>query len=90
MRWKLAKKLLSRKSMRLESHKYIKRHQAKKYAELINRPIEFVEENCWKIWFSYVNHFKWGCDDRKPIPKGEILSDGFDGQPEIMANILEF
>ena len=85
MRWRLAKKLMRGNVSCLESHKYIKRHQAKKYAKLINQSIEFVEEYIWKIWFPYVNHFKWGVDVRKPLPKKEIPSDGFDGQSEIIA-----
>ena len=86
MRWKLAKKLLSGKTTcSLESNKYIKRFQAKRYAKLTNRSIEFVENHIWKIWFPYVNHFKYGADDRKPLPPKPILSNGFDGQPEIIA-----
>lgn len=89
MRWKLAKKLLSRKSIRLDSHKRIKRFQAVKYAKLINATIQTVEDQCWKIWFPYINHFKWGGDDRIPLPKKEILSNGFDGQPEIIAEYFK-
>lgn len=86
MRWRLAKKLLSGKTTcDLESNKYIKRFQAKRYANSLNQSLEIVEQHCWKIWFVHTNYFKWGVDDRIPLPKKEILSDGFDGQVEIVA-----
>lgn len=50
MRWKLAKKLLSGKTIRSESNKQIKLFQVKKYAKLINWSIESVEKCCWKTW----------------------------------------
>lgn len=85
MRWKLAKKLLSGKTTcSLDSNKYIKRFQAKRYAKLTNRSVEFVEKYHWKIWFTYMT-WKWEPIDLKPLPPKDILSDGFDGQPEIIA-----
>lgn len=89
MRWKLAKKLMSRKTVRLESHKYIKRFQAKRYAKLRNIPFWEVENHCWKIWFAYVNYFKWGNDNIIPLSKRDIISEGFDEQSEILSEMLE-
>lgn len=85
MRWKLAKKLLNRKSTRIESHKYVKRFQALKYATLINISSEKIENHYrvitlatpWKLWV-------WRYKLEPLLPK-PILSDGFDGQPEIIA-----
>ena len=88
MRWKLAKKLLSRKSTRIESYKYIKCFQALKYATLIKASSEKIENyyrivtlaTPWKIW---IWRYKL-----KPLPPKPILSDGFDGQPEIIGFII--
>lgn len=63
MRWKLAKKLMSRKTLKLESHKYIKQFQAKKYSKIMNLSLREVEDHCWKIWFPHINYFKYGCED---------------------------
>lgn len=82
MRWKLAKKLLSGKTIRSESNKQIKFFQVKKYAKSINWSIESVKKWCWKTWIPLSKR-------NKPLPLKEILSDGFDGQPEIIAKYFQ-
>ncbi len=88
MRWRLAKKLLSSKTTcSLESNKYIKRFQVKKFANSLNQSFEIIEQHCWKLWLPYYLN---RCSANNPIPllKKEILSDGFDGQAEIIAEVF--
>lgn len=84
MRWKLSKKLLNRKSTKLQSIENIKRFQALKYVTTIPS-CQYFEKGYrivtlatpWKTW-------TWRYKLKSLSPK-EILSDGFDGQPEIIA-----
>lgn len=90
MRWKLAKKLLSRKNSRVESYKYIKRFQALKYATLTKPSLEKIENHCRIItlatpWKKWIWRFKLNS-----LPSKPILSDGLDTQPEIMKELLNF
>ncbi len=82
MRWRLAKKLLSGKTIRVESNKQIKLFQVKKYAKLINWSMKSVEKWCWRTWIPLNKR-------NKPLPPKPILNDGFDGQPEIIAKYFQ-